>query len=98
MPKSTLPTDILQAALIGYEAEKAKIDAKIAEVKAQLASAEQKPAPELSPEGRQRIIAATKRRSAMARRVAGSMVVSKKSKKVRTSGTGPRVSKEAEAE
>jgi len=98
MPKSTLPADILQAALIGYQAEKAKIDAKIAELKAQLASAAEKPGRKLSPEGRQPIIAATKRRWATARRVARPIVVSKKSKKVGTSGTGPRVSKEAEAE
>ena len=101
MPKITISNEVLKAAIVGFEEQKRQIDAKIAELRDLLATRTEpakQPTPQprkLSTEGRQRIIAATKRRWAAARKKGA---VAKKRKTSRTSGTGPRVGREAEAE
>jgi hypothetical protein len=83
---------------VGFEEQKRQIDAKIAELRALLAaeaeSAAKQPSPaprKLSAEGRQRIIAATKRRWAVARKEGAA----RKRGTTETSGTGPRVGRES---
>ena len=102
MPTKKVPNEVLEAAIVGFEEQKRQIDARIAEVRALLAArtepAAKLPIPtprKLSAEGRQRIIAATKRRWAVARKKGA---VAKKRKTSGTSGTGPRVGREEEAE
>ena len=64
--------ELLEYALVGFEARRAEIKHKIADIRLRLGgSRDVVPAPKrrvLSPEGRARIIAATKRRWAKARR------------------------------
>jgi hypothetical protein len=70
----TIPkNELLEHALIGFEAQRAEIDRKIADIQLQLRGNESADAPRpkrvLSPEGRARIIAATKKRWARLRRL-----------------------------
>jgi hypothetical protein len=64
--------ELLEHALVGYEARRAEVEQKIAEIRLRLRGNQAAEAPRrrrvLSPEGRARIIAATKRRWAKARR------------------------------
>jgi hypothetical protein len=104
-PKKTNPQrdkDILAAALLGLEAEKQQIEARMAEIRARLrgtaapseSSEPRRAMRTLNAEARHRIAAAQKKRWAAFRKSAAA----KKPKKTGTSGTGPRFSKEAEAE
>jgi hypothetical protein len=101
MPKTKISNEILEAAIMGFEEQKRQIDAKIAEIQALLATRAEPdkqptaPSRQLSAEGRQRITAATKRRWSTARKRGA---VAKKRKSSGTSGTGPRVGREGEAE
>jgi hypothetical protein len=100
MPKLKLTKELLEAALIGFEAQKRAIDTRIAELRTKLAAApgavkEPRQAKRtLGPKARKRIAIATKRRWAAFR--AKSAV--KKSKKGGTSGTGPRLGREEAAQ
>jgi hypothetical protein len=101
MPKTKISSDVLEAAIVGFEEQKRQIDAKIAELRAILA-ARSEPAKQpsllprkLSDRGRRRIVTSTKRRWTVARKKGA---VAKKRKTSGTSGTGPRVGREAEAE
>jgi len=71
MPKPTLTSEILAAALQGLEAQRARLDAHIAEVQRMLGAGAQQPAApaeaprprrKMSAAGRRRIAAATKKR------------------------------------
>jgi hypothetical protein len=61
---STFDHSILEAALVGLEAQKQRIDAQIAEVRAMLASrpGQAAPTPEATPRKRRKFSAATRRR------------------------------------
>jgi hypothetical protein len=73
-----LPQDLLQAALVGYQRRLAEIDAHMADLRARVSGRAQQLAPRetesrpkkrrLSPEGRARIVAATKKRWAALRK------------------------------
>jgi len=99
MPNPKLDKDILQAALIGFEAQKRDIASRIAEIRAKLAAAPgtaKEPGQAkrtLSPETRKRIAVATKKRWGQLRAKSAA-----KKKSGGTSGTGPRLGKEAAAE
>ena len=72
----TIPQkELLEYALIGFEARRAEIKQKIADIRGRLGGSQDAVPPRkrriLSPEGRARIIAATKRRWAKARRAKG---------------------------
>jgi hypothetical protein len=101
MPTRNFSNEILKAAIVGFEAQKRQIDAKIAELRAILTARAEPgkqptfPARRLSAEGRRRIIASPKRRVAVARKKGAA---ARKRKTSGTSGTGPRVGREAEAE
>ena len=70
MPTPKLTNEILTAAILGFESQKTKIDAQIAELRVLLAggSPEAAATPEAAPRKRSRFSAATRRKMALAQK------------------------------
>jgi hypothetical protein len=70
MPKSTLNSDILAAALIGFEVQKTQIDTKIAEIRSLMDGGSTAPAaPSDSGKPKRKVSAAARRRMAQAQKL-----------------------------
>ena len=66
MPEQNLTPEILTAALQGLEAQRARLDAQIADVQRMLGARPQKPAPAAAPKPKRKMSAAGRRRMAEA--------------------------------